>query len=265
MALNGFVSKIRDWFHKEDILSLWRAKNRQILLPPTSGDALSVETILAKDRELFDTSKFFSFDTRLTTITYGAGHYGAIMLLKATLTSSSFVRATKIEPIAAMEHVPKRILMKMESSLSNSQKTVLRSNQNSAEWMSNPGKEYPASAVLQEPGKERPTGFGEALGTAIGADPDFKKADGIIATIPQALALLHMKSSILRSIETSEVRLTRDPYKTKGYSTFASGPVWRGVRLVRGPELTGHESKDPRIVVLCSNTGFWFREKIFWD
>jgi hypothetical protein len=265
VSLSGFVRKIRDWLHRRDLLAIWRSTPRTVLLPEEYGPNVDNRRLDALDKELFDTAKFAQFDTRLTTLTYGDGPYGSITLFR---TESSNTRAPHgaqiVRPIAAMEHVPKAILVKMNDNVLPSSKTALRVKKQKVEWLSCEEKDRPVYAMLENNGEKIGQGYGHGLMKSLSIDPSGKSADGILATIQQMLALWHIKSSILCNVKSTNVRIIRDPAAI-GYVTFAPGQVWRGVRILKGPDQMGHETGNPRVVVLHPLSGGWLNEKLFWS
>ena len=78
------------------------------------------------------------------------------------------------------------------------------------------------------------------------------------------LALWYIKSSILRNVNATDVRKIRS-LEAIGYVTYAPGQVWRGVRSLKGPDQTGHESQNPRVMVLHSDSSNWWTERLFWS
>jgi hypothetical protein len=70
------------------------------------------------------------------------------------------------------------------------------------------------------------------------------------ATIPQMIAMLHHKTEIIENIEST-------PCTEQDGRELA-------VRMVEGPELSGHSNNNPRITVFAPSKGKWVDEKISW-
>ena len=100
---------------------------------------------------------------------------------------------------------------------------------------------------------------GRGAGGKAETDPE----TGIVATIPQFMALLHANRSILEVVssfagnETVEVDADGDD-RRGGYTTM------RSITMAEKPVGRRHTGRDVHVVVLMPNASSWAEERIFW-
>lgn len=253
IGLEGVASIIRNFLHKDDYLAFFRSVERKICLPIDPAEEISQERLENLDLTLFDTSKFSGFDTRLTSVAYNDGKYGTITLFRVTREQG---RLSKIRPEAAMRGVPKIVVQKIGEGIKGWRKTTLSMPQDeiweaTRQWKIGPLKpQVSRPDFTQHDGGTGESGIEEALRTALSMDDDMS-FHSFNATVPQMVAMLHHKAALMENIESTPV-----------YSE-ANGD-WRGVRMVQGPDMFGHECSKPRIIVLAPAKGDWVEEKISW-
>ncbi|KAK4156117.1 hypothetical protein C8A00DRAFT_31047 [Chaetomidium leptoderma] len=83
-----------------------------------------------------------------------------------------------------------------------------------------------------------------------------RDADGVVATIPQFLALLHASRSIIETASSA-------PATTQTLET-EEGERVRAVSLGGTPKGTRHRGRDVHVVVLAPDGAKWADERIFW-
>ncbi|KAK4040666.1 hypothetical protein C8A01DRAFT_15472 [Parachaetomium inaequale] len=88
------------------------------------------------------------------------------------------------------------------------------------------------------------------------AGPIMQDVDGVVATIPQFLALLHASRSIIE--KASSAPATARLVETEG------GERLRAVSLSDAPRGTRHRGRDVHVVVLVPDGAKWATERIFW-
>lgn len=81
-------------------------------------------------------------------------------------------------------------------------------------------------------------------------------AEGVVATIPQFLALLHASRSTIEQISSTPV--TTAAVETEG------GERVRAVSLRDAPKGSRHRGRDVHVVVLVPDGAKWAKERIFW-
>lgn len=253
IGLEGVASIIRNFLHKDDYLAFFRSVERKICLPIDPAEEISHQRLENLDLTLFDTSKFNGFDTRLTSVAYNDGKYGTITLFRVTREHR---RPSKIRPEAAMRGVPKIVVQKIGEGIKGWRKTTLSMPQDeiweaTKQWKIGPRKpQVSRPDFTQHDGGPGESGIEEALRTALSMDDDMP-FHSFNATVPQMVAMLHHKAALMENIESTPVYSEPDG-------------DWRGVRMVQGPDMFGHEYNKPRIIVLAPARGSWAEDKLSW-
>ncbi|KAK1243856.1 hypothetical protein MKX08_001994 [Trichoderma sp. CBMAI-0020] len=254
-GIEGLLGLIRDLFHTDDVLAYFRSVKREILLPVDYSEEENHQQLLKSlDINLFDLSKFSGLDTRLTSVTYGSSRYGTVTLFK--LTDAIEGVPTTIRPLAAMRQVPKIIIKKMGQGINGSIKTTLTMPSHRI-WDATKQKEVGRmNPPLLKPSL---SSYGSNISHSIGGDLRFALSmdskDALLsefsATIPQMVAMLHHKTSIIQHIKSTSVHVEemgRQPW----------------VQMEAGPDRSGHENNDPQIIVLAPARGEWVDMRYFW-
>ncbi|KAM7185979.1 hypothetical protein V8F20_011570 [Naviculisporaceae sp. PSN 640] len=84
--------------------------------------------------------------------------------------------------------------------------------------------------------------------------------EGLIATIPQMLALLHLRYRAVDTISSTSVFTFSQPLRCDAMSAY----VRRGVRLLGPPVGATHVGSTGTVAVLFSKESQWVREQLFW-
>ena len=249
VGIDQLFGIVRSWFLSEDWLSLFRSKVRILL----AWDGRSINN--PKDHEileniewnLFDTTKYDGVCELMTVITYGEGYYGIISLLRVSLVGNV---VGNIEPIGCMKSVPKAILKNMQK---KHEQIKLVHKAQRIRYIDSGGQGYPCfmsavSVTEDNYGKKsfEPWSVGDGWRKALGVKHDpVSKSDEIVATVPQMMALLHLKGSCLRDLRSS-VPLKFEPAVRSG----TEAEIRRGVKIHDGPNGIGHVGKKSTVIVL---------------
>ncbi|KAK4129976.1 hypothetical protein BT67DRAFT_452790 [Trichocladium antarcticum] len=154
----------------------------------------------------------------------------------ATLTYRARPRITGLRAVSAMEDVPRQVLVKMRAD-GGLRKLVLQHDARRArfEW------------TAQHAGSR--AGLPRYARSQAGAD-------GVVATLPQFLALLHAGRSIVEA--ASATAATVDKIETD------DGESVRAVSLKDVPKGKRHTDRGVHVVVLVPEEANWVEERLFW-
>ncbi|KAH6974478.1 hypothetical protein BKA56DRAFT_94835 [Ilyonectria sp. MPI-CAGE-AT-0026] len=258
VTLEGIAKMLRGLVHREDLFAFLRASERTILYPSAGSSKPDLDDL---EKQLFDSGKFGGYDERLAVLTYTDGSNGSISLFK------KWSRPDRIRPVAAMDDVPKIVLKGVCSYISKMNKTKLCFRDGGMKWTKRylPEIEKPRfNSVSRQ--KQNGHGRGDEIGTglkkALKLDPDsVEQRESFVATIPQMVGALHLGTSLLKDIEST--RVENVGCFDQDANIIVPG---RCVRIIRGPNLTGHKGggRNLRIVVLLPGTAKWTKEKLAW-
>ncbi|KAK1756990.1 hypothetical protein QBC47DRAFT_378215 [Echria macrotheca] len=275
-GLGGLGKSIHGVFHSSTLLDFLESK-RDILLPQPQ---LSSESATAKpeppsDRELqrlelalFDVTKYNDACNYLTVVAWSEEHEvsGTVTLYQVLFDAED--NAIGVKPVAAMQDVPNQIVVKMRTDEDVTKAVFVPTDDGLGrfKWKANPHK-GPTYVRLRKPlaGSQRPSpsptrgreqrsvssdsrGSGDIHGRRL-AD-----ADGIHATIPQFVALLHGSRSILEDVESTPLA----PLET------TTGHVVQAVKLVKPPRAIHHKGDRIHVAVLLPNDAAWTDQRIYW-
>jgi hypothetical protein len=275
-GVEGFFGIVHGWFNPIDWISLYRAKSRNIYA--WSGRDLSKPEDLGilneLESQLFDTTKYHGTSELMTVLTYGSHNHGTATLFRATLEPRKNMAAI-IEPLATATDVPKQILRIMQEGVTSKIKLVQRGNH--IRYLETGGQHYASAARVtttwtNEKGKKFKTvweiGDGWRRSLQIRHDPS-NEDDGIVTTIPQMIALLHLKGSFLHNFASSPIQVFPEPLETVPYSNDKDQlhPNWkikRGVKMLNVPERNGHFGSKVTVVVMFPEDSSWVNEEILW-
>lgn len=257
-GLGGVIESAHGVFHSVRRLDFMESE-RAIYLMPEDGaprsDSLPRRELERYENELFDLSKYDGPCAYLTAMTWTEETLaGSITLFEVLFGNAG--ETVALRPVAAMRDVPSSVLIKMRTDERIRRKAVLTptdEDDRTLEWRASPSKKpryvrlsraKASGSHLRSPSRSRmgQTGFGLAEG------------DGICATIPQFMALLHARRSILEDARSSQIRLmaTED---------CESKPT---VSLFRSPLSNPHEGDGVHVAVLVPNHALWAEEEIVW-
>jgi len=257
-GLGGVIESAHGVFHSVRRLDFMESERIIYLMPedtaPPSG-SLPRRELERYENELFDLSKYDGACGYLTAMTWTEETLaGSITLFEVLFGDAG--ETVALRPVAAMRDVPSSVLVKMRTDERVRHKAVLTptdEDDRTLEWRANPSRrpryvrlsrsKTPASH-LRSPSRSRRGHAG--LGLAEG--------DGVCATIPQFMALLHARRSILEDARSSRVSLmpTED------------GESKPTVSLFQSPLSNPHEGDGVHVAVLVPNHALWAEEEIVW-
>jgi hypothetical protein len=93
-----------------------------------------------------------------------------------------------------------------------------------------------------------------------GSSPD----EGLIATVPQMLALLHLRHRVVDCVPSAPILHFASPLRSIKAEVGRSGYVRRGIKLLGPPSGATHVGNSGTIAVLFSRESHWAREQLFW-
>ncbi|KAK3348803.1 hypothetical protein B0T25DRAFT_229806 [Lasiosphaeria hispida] len=240
-GLDGLVEVAHNIF-RSDIHMDFLSEERDLLLP-AGGTELSQKEMERLEVELFSVAKYAEDSNYLTAMAWAEdGEYGAITLYEVLERRGD---AVGIRPVAAMREVPKQILVDMRKH-DKIKKVVFVDGDGDEDvtvfkWKANPsrGPTYAKLGVGEE---------GEGRHGGRLAD-----ADGIYATIPQFVALLHANRAILEGVQSSHI----GPLET-------DAGVVPHVKMHQPPRDNAHKGDNIHVAVLIPNDAPWADEQIYW-
>ncbi|KAH7159321.1 hypothetical protein DER46DRAFT_611516 [Fusarium sp. MPI-SDFR-AT-0072] len=193
----------------------------------------------------------------MTVLTYNDGNYGSISLFQL------WREPDRIRPVAAMDYVPKFVLKTIYSCTDKKSKLELRFRNGAMDWNKRYLSKNDGPFLCPVPNKNRNRNvrcpaIGTTLKSALKQDPLCTAWESFLATIPQMVAALHLRTSLLQNIESTQVQ--KLVYRDQDIKPMPE----RGVTLLRGPSASGHHGHNVRIAVLSPKVGEWAKEKLAW-
>ncbi|KAK0609970.1 hypothetical protein B0T17DRAFT_500890, partial [Bombardia bombarda] len=267
-GIGGIAESVHNLFHSVERLDFMQSERSMYLLP-TPSDATASPAQLTRhelerlENELFDMTKYTGSCEYLTALAWAEeGVSGSITLFQVdfdTTTATSRRRerdvAVGIRPVAAMQGVPKPVLTAMRTHDKIKRKAVFVPTDDDAQafkWRANPSP-GPTYVRLEEDYHARHRHRHRSRSSSHAA-PQLAAADGIRATIPQFVALLHANRAILEDVESSGVA----PVETE------EGDVVPGVSVTKAPRANSHEGDSVHVAVLMPNEAEWVDDEIVW-
>ncbi|KAK0736261.1 hypothetical protein B0T21DRAFT_366593 [Apiosordaria backusii] len=297
---------LNKYYRTEQALAEFMTKADRVLLRPLSAPEAGQRELERLETELFDTSKYMGNTNYMTVLTWSDDSpWGTITLFQVNATSSSVNQegglqsrrrrptnlrlnsqppfATKIRPVAAMEHIPHQVLLNMRTDTAIRKLVLVHEpDRQRFRWLAKGEMGHPSYASLYRPGMPLPLPVRKSLNERLEDDeaailghrpyrrrsrlspsdacpnPGEITADGIVATIPQFVALLHSTQSIVEVISSSASTSTE-------MVETASGELYRQCSLKQPPQGKRHTGRDVQVVVLLPSThSAWVEEKLFW-
>lgn len=259
-GFGGIIESAHSVMHSHDQIEFMESE-RDILLPPleSTTEKLSQRELERLEVELFDLTKYNGYCEFLTAVTWSEdGESGSVTLYKVNVGPRE--DAFGIRPVAAMQGVPKSILVSMRTHEKIKRKAVFVPTDVDAQrfkWKANPSR-GPTYVKLQDslssppvrmrsPSRERSSSHGHYGSSQV-------DAHGIKATIPQFVALMHSNRSILEQVQTTHLSLLET----------GDGDVMPAVTLVKAPRPSSHAGDGVHVAVLMPNEADWADEHIYW-
>ncbi|KAK4174630.1 hypothetical protein QBC36DRAFT_333227 [Triangularia setosa] len=238
---------------------------RIIHLPKSSADKASKRELERLENELFDLTKYNGDSCDyLTVVTWAEeGMSGTVTLFKVVFENEDEI--VGLRPVAAMQNVPNPVLVKMRTHERIQRKAVFVPADKEAEtfkWkaQSAHSRGRKPSYVKLDSHDRRPVSpalrdiRSSSHSRSHSRHGELADADGVRATIPQFVALMHGHRALLEEVESSSV----------GEETTADGDVLPTVSLLRCPRSNPHEGDSVHVAVLVPDQALWADTEILW-
>ncbi|KAM7192586.1 hypothetical protein V8F20_008795 [Naviculisporaceae sp. PSN 640] len=287
-GLDGLAESVHNLFHSAKQL-YFMEKHRCIRLPhktfPHPLPELPRRELERLENELFDVSKYNGACEHLTALAWSEdGRTGSITLYEVQL-DDRYKRhrdvPVNVRPVAAMSGVPKSVLVEMRKHEKIQRKIVFVPSDDEArgfKWKANPsrGPTYvklperslskevdvyrgPPSPLYPPRSPDRRSSVEESSSgsrsrSRRSSSSNLIDADGVRATIPQFVALLHASRAILEDIESTSIDAVETP----------DGEILPTVHLKNMPRENRHEGTGVHVTVLIPSDSDWTDDQIVW-
>ncbi|UPK91086.1 hypothetical protein LCI18_002021 [Fusarium solani-melongenae] len=216
------------------------------------------DRLLSLENELLGLDKYMGGDSEyLTVVTYSDDYVGAIALFQAKLSSDH--KITTLDRIAMISDVPRKICEILQDEIKPNRYVVGRTKRKVKCFDS--GEMRPPQIIKVSnqatPWSSSGGGWRQALRVPE-QTTEYSSGEGLIATIPQMIGLLHLQHQTLTRLASSQAFIFEKPIDTSG------GLLRRGILLKGRPEGLSHIGQNTRIAVLFPMDSAWAREQFFW-
>ncbi|KXX82423.1 hypothetical protein MMYC01_201653 [Madurella mycetomatis] len=262
-GLGGAIESAHNLFHSVRRLDFMESE-RRIYLPPEAS--LGLQNLPRRrelerfENELFDVSKYNGSCDYLTALAWAEESFCGSITLYRVLFDEVDGKMTGIRPVAAMRDVPIPVLVRMRTHETVKRKVVfvpVDEDAGSFRWSANPSR-GPTYVKLNNAARSLPPprspGRSRSRSRSRHGSSRLADADGVCATIPQFLALLHAARSILEDVKSNNVA----PLGTE------DGDVKSAVALIDPPRPNPHAGGSVHVAVLLPNDAPWADEEIVW-
>ncbi|KAJ9120723.1 hypothetical protein QFC22_002654 [Naganishia vaughanmartiniae] len=215
------------------------------------------------ESQLFDVTKYHGECNHITVITYNEGLNGLITLFEITLREESDV-AISVDLVGVMQKVPKAILKSMRVHHAIRLFSKNRSLEFGPDNRPDGSPRLPCFMEIGTRTSETAWRTGDGWRRALGVGHDAAtQFNGLVATIPQMIALMHSKSSNLHSV------LSTPPYdiapSEQGQLESPSGlKVFRTVKIRAKPQGEVHSGNEVTVKAFYPSDSNWAKETILW-
>jgi len=213
------------------------------------------------EKELFSTLKYQRPAYFLTVITYGQGDCGTIELYAITTNHESLLQT--ITPAAAAKSVPGTILRKL---CKNSRRIELLRSHDGIEYLLDGDQCAPAFARIETRRAQEQHVEWRDLGKAWRKSlniPGSDSCEGLVATLPQMMALLHLDGSAIHSMTSSSVQEMATPLESLPTSG-SDLKICRAIELTTRPSYDAHFGDSVNIIVVFPEDCQWADERLLW-
>ncbi|KAI8675309.1 hypothetical protein NCS57_00431800 [Fusarium keratoplasticum] len=277
----GLPSLLKKSFTTYEWLGMWRSsKGRKIRISRSAlGDGCSKERpttpgkkedkledlseheqerLLSLENELLGLDKYMGGDSEyLTVVTYSDDYVGAIALFQAKLSPDH--KITTLDRIAMISDVPRKICDILQDEIKPNRYVVGRAKRKVKCFDSG---EMPPLQIIKVSNQATPWsssggGWRQALRVPE-QTTEYSSGEGLIATIPQMIGLLHLQHQTLTKLASSQAFVFEKSIDASG------GLLRRGILLKGRPEGLSHIGQNTRIAVLFPMDSVWAREQFFW-
>ncbi|KAH8900607.1 hypothetical protein GQ53DRAFT_740608 [Thozetella sp. PMI_491] len=228
--------------------------------PPHSDRLLTreIDQLQALENELLGLDKFKGGDSEyITVITHSDEYAGSVSLFQATFSDGH--ELIKLDRVAMMTDVPKQICRMLRQEAGPSKYELSRAG-SKLKCLTSGGLPRPCIARVSTQAGPWPTtgrGWRSALQIPL-YNPRYTTGEGLIATVPQMMAFLHLRFLSATDVWSSQALAFEGPLAIGGSS------IRRGVRLAGSPRGFPHVGKHTKIAVLFPADGTWAQEQFFW-
>ncbi|RSM19194.1 hypothetical protein CDV31_001870 [Fusarium ambrosium] len=216
------------------------------------------ERLLALENELLGLDKYMGGDSEyLTVVTYSDDYVGAIALFQAKLSPDH--KIITLDRIAMISDVPRKICDILQDEIKPNRYVVGRTKRKVKCFDSG---EMPPPQIIKVSNQATPWsssggGWRQALRVPE-QTTEYSSGEGLMATIPQMIGLLHLQHQTLTKLASSQAFVFEKPIDASG------GLLRRGILLKGRPEGLSHIGQNTRIAVLFPMDSAWAREQFFW-
>jgi hypothetical protein len=276
VQIQGAAPIINAVSHKQ-YLSIWRGRRERWVyvrdsINPNICDLdyePDVEVLRNLDDEIFGTAKYRNGTSEyLTVLTYTEEELGAISLFKAVFEDEMHV-AARLDFVANLPEVPQNILRQLRRQVTPN-RVDLRYKGTKLRYRNARKQPLPFQCTVKTSLGERwsRSGSGWRQSLRLIDFDDEKKSGGLIASIPQMMALLHLKNKYLIDVRSTPVVSFTDPLRIPFSPTLHPGEmpkrIRRGLKLLGAAEGHAHIGSDIRVVVFFPLKSEWAKEEIYW-
>lgn len=260
--LEGIFGLVWSLLVPQDVIDLYMAAPRRLHLQSITTD----ESAYRLERELFGTMKYNEYSTYLTVISYGEGDSGTVELYE--ITEDAHGLASSITPVAAARSVPKTILRSLRN---QPRKIELLRKPNKIRYFCTGKQPAPLLARVETRKAQEPNvewrGLGQAWRRALKTSKN-SSYEGLVATIPQMMAFLHLTASGLHAMASTPVQEFSVPLTCHTSDMSTRLPVnlnvKRGVRITEGPRGEAHPLNRVKVAVMFPQDCQWAHERLLW-
>ncbi|KAF4465044.1 peptidase family M28 [Fusarium albosuccineum] len=223
-------------------------------------EELEVDNEMAQsmENEILGLDKYRGGDSEyLTVVTYSDDFIGAISLFKADLSDKR--KVMQLGRVAMIPGVPRKICSILRDEIKPNRYVVGRSNRKLKcfDCGDLPRPQIVKVTNARYPWKGSGGGWRKALSVPELFD-EYSSGQGLIATIPQMIGLLHLQHITLTRLQSSPAHAFETPISISGKMLF------RGVFLNEIPKGLAHIGRNTRIAILYPRDNAWVREQFFW-
>ena len=257
-GFGGIIESAHGLFHSVQRLDYMESERRIHLQrkpgtpPPNTLPRLELERF---ENELFDLSKYDGSCEYLTVLAWTEeGESGSITLYKMLFGDTD--ETVGMRPVAAMRDVPTSVLVKMRAYERIKRKVVftpINDNDQRFKWKMNVSK-GPTYIKLGRSGRSISPLRSVSRSRSRRPRAGLADAEGICATIPQFVALLHARRAILEDVKSTSIT----PLRT------ADGELKPGISLIDSPRQNPHDGDSVHVAVMIPNDAPWAEEEMIW-
>ncbi|KAI8683180.1 hypothetical protein LRP88_04846 [Fusarium phalaenopsidis] len=215
------------------------------------------ERLLSLENELLELDKYMGGDSEyLTVVTYSDDYVSAIALFQAKLSPDH--KITTLDRIAMISDVPRKICDILQDEIKPNRYVVGRTK-SKVKCFDN--GEMPPPQIIKVSNQatlwsSSGGGWRQALRVPE-QTTEYSSGEGLIATIPQMIGLLHLQHQTLTKLASSQAFVFEKPIDASG------SLLRRGILLKGRPEGLSHIGQNTRIAVLFPMDSAWAGEQFF--